>query len=420
MKRPPLTSMTINLIGAACLLAAAFAALYLPMPPLHRVALLMAAYVVPVVLLEVVFLKVHRRALTDTLAPANWARVGVKVVGFYATLGVLAYAYWFFKEYSRGGYTDFWQLVNVLTPLVVGLSVPYILWVDRRMADPEDGLYHAGLAVLGRWSRLDRAKLKAHALGWLVKGFFLPLMLMMAVGASSSIVRFWPLIQNGTSPQQTFMFFLQLIMLVDVVIATAGYLLTFRVIDSHIRSAEPTLAGWVAALMCYMPFWGFVQGVYLPAVDDGSSWMRVFEGSPFFWVWGGCILALFAAFTLSTVVFGTRFSNLTHRGILTHGPYALTKHPAYVSKNIAWWMTNLPFWAAGWEAGVQATTFLLISNLVYFWRARTEERHLSADPAYVAYALAMNEKSLFAPLGRVFPFLRYVPPNGVATGRALP
>jgi hypothetical protein len=416
----PITSMTINLIGAACLLAAAFAALYMPMPPLQRLMFLMAAYIVPVVGLEVIFLKVHRRALTDTQAPTHWARVGIKVAGFYATLAVLAYAYWFFKEYSRGGYTEFWQLVSALTPLVVGLSVPYILWVDRRMADPEDGLYHAGLAVLGRWSRLDRAKLKAHALGWLVKGFFLPLMLMMAVGASSSIVRFWPLIQNGTSPQQTFMFILQCIMLVDVVIATAGYLLTFRVLDSHIRSAEPTLAGWVAALMCYMPFWGFVQGVYLPAVDDGSSWMRAFEGSPFFWVWGGCILVLFTAFTLSTVVFGTRFSNLTHRGILTHGPYALTKHPAYVSKNIAWWMTNLPFWAAGWEAGVQATTFLLISNLVYFWRARTEERHLSADPAYVAYALAMNEKSLFAPLGRVFPFLRYVPPNGVATGRALP
>ena len=29
---------------------------------------------------------------------------------------------------------------------------------------------------------------------------------------------------------------------------------------------------------------------------------------------------------------------------------------------------------------------LAVINGVYFWRAKTEEKHLSADPAYVAYA----------------------------------
>ena len=41
--------------------------------------------------------------------------------------------------------------------------------------------------------------------------------------------------------------------------------------------------------------------------------------------------------------FGIRFSNLTHRGIITSGPYRFTKHPAYVAKNISWWLISIPF-----------------------------------------------------------------------------
>ena len=46
----------------------------------------------------------------------------------------------------------------------------------------------------------------------------------------------------------TFMF------VIDVAFATAGYLLTMRPLDSHIRTANPYAAGWMAALICYPPF----------------------------------------------------------------------------------------------------------------------------------------------------------------------
>jgi len=49
-------------------------------------------------------------------------------------------------------------------------------------------------------------------------------------------------------------------------------------------------------------------------------------------------------------------------------------------------------------------------NLVYYARARTEERHLSRDPTYVAYALWMNEHGLLRQLGRAIPVLRYRAP----------
>ncbi len=95
---------------------------------------------------------------------------------------------------------------------------------------------------------------------------------------------------------------------------------------------------------------------------------------------------------LATVVFGIRFSNLTHRGILTHGPYAWSKHPAYVSKNLFWWLASLPFLSASgsFTDMVRNTALLAIVSGVYYWRAKTEEKHLGADPAYQEYAAWME------------------------------
>ena len=77
------------------------------------------------------------------------------------------------------------------------------------------------------------------------------------------------------------------------------------------------------------------------------------------------------------MAFGFRFSNLTHRGILTHGPYAWTKHPAYLSKNLFWWFAVLPFLATTGNPVdmIRNTVVLALVSGVYYWRARTEERH---------------------------------------------
>jgi hypothetical protein len=45
----------------------------------------------------------------------------------------------------------------------------------------------------------------------------------------------------------------------------------------------------------------------------------------------------------STAVFGLRFSDLTHRGIITNGPYRWVKRPAFLTKNLSWWMISVPF-----------------------------------------------------------------------------
>ncbi len=188
--------------------------------------------------------------------------------------------------------------------------------------------------------------------------------------------------------------------LVDVAFATGGYILTMRPLDAHIRSANPYAAGWLAALMCYPPFQIMVNGGpldYHLGAHDWTVWL---------WSWpnlqillGAGLIFLTAWYAWATVAFGLRFSNLTHRGILTHGPYRWTRHPAYLSKNLFWWASGLPFFCSeGFVEGVRNTLIMALVSGVYYWRAKTEERHLMADPAYRAYAEWMDRNDLWAKL----------------------
>ena len=56
------------------------------------------------------------------------------------------------------------------------------------------------------------------------------------------------------NPYMTGIWAINILYLVDVHIATVGYILTMKPLDSHIRTANPYFMGWVAALVCYPPF----------------------------------------------------------------------------------------------------------------------------------------------------------------------
>jgi steroid 5-alpha reductase family enzyme len=91
--------------------------------------------------------------------------------------------------------------------------------------------------------------------------------------------------------------------------------------------------------------------------------------------------------------------------VLTHGPYRWSKHPAYLAKNLYWWLATLPFFATtgSFTDVVRNCVILAMINGVYYWRARTEERHLMADPAYRAYVEWMDRN---APLPRLARWLK--------------
>jgi len=206
-----------------------------------------------------------------------------------------------------------------------------------------------------------------------------------------------------------------LIFTVDLAFVYAGYLLTLRILDSHIRSVDPTLLGWMAALACYRPFWDLIYTNYLH-YDDNYAWGNwLWTNEAGYIVWGSAILFLLLVYVWATLPFGLRFSNLTHRGILTNGPYRFMKHPAYVSKNIAWWLICIPFISRNGPAEAFVNSLLLLAvNFIYAGRAWTEERHLSKDPVYVEYAAALESRSVFR---RLFRALSPAPAGGGKSDR---
>jgi protein-S-isoprenylcysteine O-methyltransferase Ste14 len=220
-----------------------------------------------------------------------------------------------------------------------------------------------------------------------VKAFFLPFMLGGVPGGFGAFVRGDPVSALG-NPVELAQWLIGFMFLVDMGIATVGYMLTFRPLDAHIRSANPFAAAWMPALICYPPFILMMDGGpldYHPGTADWTWWL---QGHPLAQaVMGLLLVALTGFYAWATVAFGPRFSNLTNRGILTHGPYALTRHPAYLSKNLFWWLATLPWLSTGSLVdAARATLTLAAVSGVYYWRARSEERHLLADPAYRAYS----------------------------------
>jgi protein-S-isoprenylcysteine O-methyltransferase Ste14 len=180
------------------------------------------------------------------------------------------------------------------------------------------------------------------------------------------------------------------------------YLMSLKATDTHIRSTEPSGLGWASALLCYQPFWSLIGRQYLDYDNGSRSWGDWFAHTPFYYVWGVGILLLVLIYVWATIAFGARFSNLTHRGIITNGPYRFTKHPAYLSKNLSWWMVSMPFMITGTAAeALRRCLLLLLLNFIYFIRAKTEERHLSLDPVYVQYARWMDQHGSLKWLNRV-------------------
>ena len=360
---------------------------------------------VPMVLWSLLYDKVHLRASTgiDWKNPRPLSQTIdvsiVKLAGLWATWGVIAVIYAVGRWYWTGQYQFSMTLFENAAPFLLAVSVPYVILLDRYFRNPRDGAWHFGqlLMNIGSGSRgdFDMDEVKHHARAWAVKGFFLAFMVSIVPGGFAEIVRFDIGAVVG-NPVALAHWLIVAMFVVDVQFATVGYLLTMKPLDAHIRTANPYLAGWVAALICYPPFALMYPGGPLHYEVDIAQWDYWLNGYPWLlWLWGGVLVALTGAYAWATVAFGLRFSNLTHRGILTHGPYRFTKHPAYVSKNAYWWLASLPFLTvAGNPVDMIRNAALLgVVTAVYFWRAKTEERHLLADPAYKEYAEWMDRNA---------------------------
>jgi protein-S-isoprenylcysteine O-methyltransferase Ste14 len=391
-------STMVGLLGLAGLLAWTMVARSFGMAGPYAALVALIACAVPMLAWSLLVDKVHRSPTTGI----DWSRplrpLGetldisiVKLAGLWGIWAAIGSLYCIARWYWDGAYLFAMQVIGVGAIPMLLLSIPYLLWLDRRLAEPRDGAWHFGMLLIGRFDAVDREELHHFFRAWAVKGFFLAFMLAIvpgnwerAIATDSALI--------VADPVELALWLIAVMFMIDVVFATVGYVLTLKPLDAHIRTANPYAAGWMAALICYPPFILMGSGGpldYHPGTAGENGWVHWLSDYPLLTVfWGAGLVFLTAVYAWATVAFGFRFSNLTHRGILTHGPYAWTKHPAYVSKNLFWWFATLPFLATSGNPidMIRNSVTLAVVAGVYYWRARTEERHLSADPVYREYA----------------------------------
>ncbi|WP_226018315.1 isoprenylcysteine carboxylmethyltransferase family protein [Novosphingobium sp. FKTRR1] len=342
----------------------------------------------PMVLWSVLVDKVHLRESTgiDWAQPRPLPEVVdisiTKIAGLWATWSLIGFIYCLGRWYWRGPYLFAMDVLGTSAPLLYLGAIPYVLWLDRVLRNPRDGAWHFGAMLIGR-EAYDLEQVWNHLRAWAVKGFFCAFMFSILPGGFIAAVQFdWASVPHD--PMQVANALINFMFMIDVQIAMVGYLLTVKPLDAQIRSANPYLAGWVSALLCYPPFIMMGGGAVLDYHQNTADWSYWLQGYPaLLWLWAALMVTLTGIYAWATVAFGLRFSNLTYRGVLTNGPYAWTRHPAYISKNAFWWLVTLPFLATSGSLvdAVRNTLTLGLVSAVYFWRAKTEEKHLLAEDA---------------------------------------
>jgi protein-S-isoprenylcysteine O-methyltransferase Ste14 len=237
---------------------------------------------------------------------------------------------------------------------------------------------------------------KQAGLALLLKFFFAPLMLnwcLAHVGdmsnSISQVIGGWNEGQRGRILFDGSLFWacFQAILFVDTFLFTIGYIVEIPALRNRIRSVDPTFFGWFVCLACYPPFNGFTGGIFEWQSNDFPQ----FQTDSIHFAANITLLVLMCVYSLASVALGLKASNLTNRGIVARWPYSVVRHPAYVAKNLAWWIGAMPTLYVLWSLNnMSGLGYALVSlsgwSLIYVYRAITEERHLLlASNGYAEY-----------------------------------
>lgn len=334
------------------------------------------------------------------------------VFNYLSTLSFIGLSYWIISSLSnfhRSMLQGQWQLgvfdidavITVhgvfvaLIALYAVILIPYYAsypWMRSSAHTFAQGLWFA----LPRRKRLSSATRQA-GLALLLKFFFAPLMinwcLIHVANLSGSLLQLTQGIEGGLSGRVLFdtsLFWaaFQLILFVDTLLFTIGYLIELPALGNRIRTVDPTFFGWFVCLICYPPFNEFTARF----LEWQSSDFPYFANDFVHLTVNVTVLIALAIFSWASVALGFKASNLTNRGIVTQGPYAFVRHPGYAAKNVVWWLGALPtlgmlFVAGSWKALAHSLLALIGWTVIYALRAVTEERHLLlTDNGYAEYA----------------------------------
>lgn len=337
----------------------------------------------------------------------------IAVIWIFLSIYRSAGEYGFSKSGGKGYYQPWFTVMDYVLWFYMIVGMPYILLTRALQHDPKADRKQPAfvvfklLAWVGYYLRRSERKTatppepfgqfdRTAVLGLFVKAFFVPLMTVFFADQFTHLTKNWAFVINlltsaeakKASVRDLYEVSLSVIFAVDVGLAWAGYVLSSRWIKNGMYSVEPTVLGWLVALLCYPPFNGMF-GRYFVTPGEHAFWG--IQIRPIVILMASCSIASFAFYTAATVMFGLHFSNLTHRGIIRTGPYSIIRHPAYAAKNFSWWCVMFPY--ALYDAIVKKEPLLFLTHFVglaaltgmYFWRAIIEERHLSKDPEYRDY-----------------------------------
>ncbi len=283
------------------------------------------AIIVPIALYELFVARVYLRPSAGlarhAARPLSITRVALRLaalVSIYAGIGAL---YWLLPEYHGAFYNPFWSLIGTLAPYVLITAPFYFAWMDRHQRDVDDAYLLWARLLLHGERPANWRPVREMLASWMVKAFFLPLMIVYLSTNADHLNASLTSALSAPFSLATFRFMYDLSFAMDLMFGTVGYLCTLRILDSHVRSAEPTTLGWLVALVCYQPFWSLISNQYI-RYEGSMFWDSWLISMPIVRIiWGTAIIALLLCYALATISFGLRFSNLTNRGIITFGPY---------------------------------------------------------------------------------------------------
>lgn len=192
-----------------------------------------------------------------------------------------------------------------------------------------------------------------------------------------------------------YFYLITVLFLIDTAFFAVGYLTESSIFNNKVRMVENSLFGIFICLICYPPF--------NTVTTNFLSWHQrdnaMFFGDPYnvwTWIFRWLAVIFLTVYAIASISLFTRASNLTNRGVVETWPYNRIRHPAYISKNMFWWLTTIPILFVNitpgfdWGKYILNNVWIIVSmlcwNLIYYLRAITEEKFLMKDPEYQAYA----------------------------------
>ncbi len=308
------------------------------------------------------------------------------------------------------GYYYAFALYLVVSPLVLLLLRPRSVWVSKNL------LVLGYFQQLVQWltaSASEKARrswrpsyAQKHALMFLLlKTIYGPLMIANVVNYGGGLAGVWAGIGKLRMVHGAplvfwcdlgFDFLFYAVFILDPLVSALAYHFESSWLGNKLRCTDTNPFHVFVCLACYQPFNLMTAAVLGPSYHTHMILWNNDLTHPVTWVLRGAIAVALLFMLSASLSLCTRATNLTNRGIVDWGPYRLIRHPGYLSKNIYWLLTLIPFFvpnpadpAFTWPAYAVYCAALVGGYLgwasLYFCRALTEEQFLMQDPDYVAY-----------------------------------